>query len=88
MTKVGEGLGRARGRAALIARADKRAPLVIQLARYCPMILDRPPIHRFNAALARAPSCASPFAFPPSVPPRPRAAVPPRWLDEGRDGLR
>lgn len=41
--------GRVSRASALIAREDKRAPLVIQLARYCPMILDRPPIHRFNA---------------------------------------
>jgi len=73
MTKVGEGLGRARARAALIARSDKRAPLVIQLARYCPMILDRPPIHRFNAARARARA---------PLPPSPSARA-----DEGRDGL-
>lgn len=58
MTKVGEGLPRA----ALIARRDKSTPLVIQLARYCPMILDRPPIHRFNAGRARAPGHVPPLA--------------------------
>lgn len=47
--------------APLIVPRDKEAPLVIQLARHCPMILDRPPIHRFNAI--------EPRASHPSVPP-------------------
>lgn len=43
MTKVG------RKGVRLSFHEIRRPPLVIQLARHCPMILDRPPIHRFNA---------------------------------------
>lgn len=50
-------------RASRLSRAQIREPrLVIQLARYCPMILDRPPIHRFNAVKH----------VPRTVPSRPR----------------
>lgn len=58
MTKVWGGGG------SLIVPRDKEdiPPLVIQLARHCPMILDRPPIHRFNAIDA---TCVTtpPFVF-------------------------
>lgn len=81
MTKV----GRRVARAALIARADKRAPLVIQLARYCPMILDRPPIHRFNA-VEHVPGTVSPH--PPTAPPRcpPLVEVATGYDDKWREG--
>lgn len=84
MTKVGEGLSRA----ALIARADKRAPLVIQLARYCPMILDHPPIHRFNA-VEHVPRVGIPLP-PFLLLPRTRGSLlfPPLLTDGDYDGIR
>lgn len=52
----------------------RRPPLVIQLARHCPMISDRPPIHRFNAIEPRVAPPFRPFpsslSEPPSEPPR------------------
>lgn len=58
-------------RASRLSRAQIREPrLVIQLARYCPMILDRPPIHRFNAVKH------VPRTLAPAIPPH-------RWSCDG-----
>lgn len=59
MTKVGEG-----SYERLSFLEIRRSPLVIQLARHCPMILDRPPIHRFNAIDA---TCDNPLPLSPLV---------------------
>ena len=60
----------------------RRSPLVIQLARHCPMILDRPPIHRFNAVERHV------WQTPPLCPPSSTLSIvvtivvagPPWWL--------